>query len=444
MTNEHSRPPPAEAHRAGHDPRTIGAPDQAEFLSTLAACSGQFDSGISAYVHLPFCPSRCPSCDHQASVTHEPERIDAYLDMLEREAALLGEAAGRGHPLLHLHVGGGTPNYLADRQLLRLADILDSLFGIDGRCDSSIEINPSRASASQLDMLRGLGFRRLQLEVRDLDPGVQRGIGRNMSLAVVADVITAARRSGFQSIEMDLVYGLPGQDVRSIRSTVQSLRDLAPDRVHCSSFTRRVDRFPHQSAIISSEASSLADKLALFNEIAEGLSSGDYAWVGLESFARRGDALALAQSEGRLLRNWLGYTTTRSSTLIGLGASAISEVDGLCVQSTSDLTRWQHALSSGQLAIEGGLRLDETTRRKRALMQELSCRLELPAGQVRLSSEGALAAPLDDLARRGIVDIGPDVARVTPTGRLMLANLWKDASVRTRWNGVSWADYRAA
>lgn len=444
MTSEYRHPPPRPTTSSAVGAETSRAPDPAEFLSTIAACSGQFADGISAYVHLPFCPSRCPSCDHQASVTHEPERIDAYLDALEREASLLGAAAGRGHPLLHLHVGGGTPNYLADRQLLRLADIVDSLFCIDDRCDSSIEINPGRASASQLDMLRGLGFRRLQLEVRDLDPGVQRGIGRNLSLAMISDVITAARRSGFETIELDLVYGLPGQDVRSIRSTVQSLLGLAPDRVNCSAFTRRVDRFPHQSAIAASEAPSLADKLALFNEIADGLASNGYIWVGLECFARADDALARAQTEGSLHRNWLGYTTARSSTLLGLGSSAISEVDGLCVQSVSDVARWQHSLRSGRLAIEGGIRLDAATRRRRSLMQELSCRLELPAGQIGQGMEGALPVPLDDLARRGILDIGPESARVTPTGRLMLASLWKDASVRTRWNSVSWADYRAA
>jgi oxygen-independent coproporphyrinogen-3 oxidase len=437
MTNERHQPPPV-----GEDAHLGAAPGQDEFLSALAAHRSDFASGLSAYVHLPFCPSRCASCDHQASVTHEARDIDTYLDCLEGEADLIGAAAGRGHPLLHLHVGGGTPNYLADRQLFRLADILESLFTIGERCDSSIEINPARASASQLDMLRGLGFRRIQLEVRDLDPGVQRGIGRNLSLAMVDDVIAAARRSGFEAVELDLLYGLPGQDVQSMRGTVRSLLQLAPDRVNCSTFTRRVDRFPHQSALAASDAPSLADKLALFNEIAEGLSSQGYAWVGLECFARNGDALAIAQTEGRLLSNWLGYTTTHSSTLLGLGVSAISEVDGLCIQSSSDLTRWQRALRSGRLSIEGGMRLDQATRRTRSVMRELSCRLEVPSERIRSGVEALL--PLEELARRGIVDLGPDVARVTPTGRLMLASLWKDASVRTRWNGVAWADYRAA
>lgn len=437
MTTNSRRPPPA----ADAGPRAA-APGQEHFLASLAAHAGEFAAGVAAYVHLPFCPSRCPSCDHQASVTHSAGDIDSYLDCLEQEAGLIAAAAGRGHPLTHLHVGGGTPNYLADRQLLRLADIVDSLFTLDGSCDSSIEINPARASAAQLEMLRGLGFRRIQLEVRDLDPGVQRGIGRNLSLAMVADVVAAARRSGFETVELDLLYGLPGQDTRSIRNTVRSILELGPDRVNCSAFTRRVDRFPHQSAIVASEAPSLADKLALFNEIAEGLSAGPYTWVGLDCFALTKDPLAVAQSEGGLRRNWFGYTTTRSPALIGLGASAISEIEDLCVQSSADVTRWQQALQSGRLGLEGGMWLDAATRGRRRLMQELSCRLQVPTAA--LSNPEYAPAALDDLSRRGVVDRGPEMTRVTPAGRLMLANLWADASVRTRWNGVSWGSYRAA
>jgi oxygen-independent coproporphyrinogen-3 oxidase len=425
--------PAAEPYFAGQS--SVGHSDYANALSRHGQ-QAQPAAAAAVYLHIPFCSSRCLSCDHNATVTHDVATIDGYIDTLEQELRLVTDRIGTTRTVRQLHVGGGSPNYLADRQLVRLAELIETHFSAVADAEISIEANPSRATPSQLELLAGLGFRDIQFEVRDLDQNVQRAIGRSHSLALLKDVFGNAREAGFRTVGMDLLYGLPGQTQASIQKTVEQLIGLAPDRVSCYSYSRRPEVFPHQRALDPESMPSLGDKLALFNGIAEGLEAAGYVWVGLDCFVRASDQLAAAQSEGRLRRNWIGYTAHESNDFFGFGTNAISELDGLCVQNHLEVPQWQAAVKAGELPVRGGVRLSESQRARREAMTQLMCNMQLADYSALLEIDDASPRSIADYEREGLVKISPRGVAVTEQGRFVLHHLWGDISPRHRWDGV--------
>jgi len=429
-TARQRRQPVAEPFFAGSS-----AVRPADYADALSRQPRHMADPAAVYLHIPFCPSRCLSCDHNTSVTHDPAAIDRYLDALEQELAMVSARLGQRRRVAQLHVGGGTPNYLSEPQLLRLAALFDAHFALTPEAEVSLEANPARATPGQLELLAGLGFKTIHFELRDLDPGVQRSIGRAHSGAMVRDVFANAREAGLSTIAMDLLYGLPGQSQSSIRQTVNEAIALQPDRVACYAYSRRAESFQHQRAIDPQSMPSLGDKLALFNAIAEGFDSAGYVWVGLDSFVRADDPLALAQAEGRLGRNWIGYTLQETRDLFGFGSSAISELDGLCVQNHLDIPRWQASLSEGEFPVRGGVRLDARQQRRREAMTRLMCNMNLRDYAALLDipeGPGSLA----EHERNGLVQVTADGVSITQQGRFVLHHLWGDASPRHRWDGV--------
>ncbi len=394
-----------------------------EFASALSAPDSDNASPVTLYVHLPFCPIRCLNCDNNTTVTHDPAEVDRYLDMLEREIALVARATASGRRVQQLHVGGGSPNYLSDRQIVRLMTLLDRHFKIDADTEASLDANPNRTSPSQLALLHGLGFRRISFGVRDLDPAVQLAIGRVNSLDMIRDVFATARDIGFDSVSTDVMYGLPRQNEASIERTVENLLEIAPDRISCFAFTRRTAERGHQRAIDPSEMPSLADKLALFNGIVQGLSSADYTWVGLDCFAKAGDKLCDAQSAHRLRKNWIGYTHQPVSDMHGFGTNAISDLQGFCVQNHLEISPWQSSVSKGVFPIRGGVRLSGRDRRRREAMVELMCNMELQDYAALFDPAEGPSSSWSGYARDGLLSITPECMSITPQGRYILHEL---------------------
>lgn len=399
-----------------------------QYAEILASKRGTQDA-IAVHVRLPFCPSRCLNCDHHTTVTHNGDAIDAYIVALEREFALVTDRIGRGLTLSQLHLGGGTPNYLSDTQLVHLMDILDRHFHIGEGTVTSLEANPKRCSPSQLALLHGLGFRSLDLQIRDLDQDVQLAIGRSHSLPVLEDVIGCARSEGFSSVSLDLVYGLPMQSVDSVRHTAHRMVDLAPDRIACQTFAQRPDVFKHQRALDSHRQPSLADKVAMFNAASETLTTSGYDWVGLDCFARETDPLAKAREAGQLYRNWVGYTTRDCGNLYGFGADAVSQLDEVNVQNKVQLDAWHRAIAGGELPVCTGERLSEAEQRDQRALNTLLCNLELRDYDGLLDGNSRM---LEELARQGFVEISDDRVAVTEYGRFALHQRWGDASPHYR------------
>ncbi|MGB5252205.1 MAG: oxygen-independent coproporphyrinogen III oxidase [Sedimenticolaceae bacterium] len=394
-----------------------------DYEEALSALGGDDDAPITLYVHIPFCAVRCLNCDNNTSITHDSAEIDRYLDALEREVVQMTNAQGKGKRVQQLHLGGGSPNYLSDHQLVRLMTILDRHFQIDADTETSLDANPKNTSPNQLALLHGLGFRRITFGLRDLDPAVQLAIGRLSSVDMIRDVFDNARDVGFQTVSTDVMYGLPRQNAASIERTVENLLELGPDRISCYAFTRRAAQRTHQRAIDPCEMPSLADKLALFNGIVEGLTS-DYTWIGLDSFAKQGDQLCQAQAEQRLRKNWIGYTQQAQSDLYGFGTNAISDLQGFCVQNHLQISPWEEAVRDGTFPIRGGVKLSQRDRQRREAMTQLMCNMELRDYAALFDHDEQTPSAWSAYARDGLLSITSESMSITPQGRYMLHQLW--------------------
>jgi oxygen-independent coproporphyrinogen III oxidase len=407
-----------------------------EYAAALASLGNRSGESLALYIHVPFCPVRCHYCACNTNVTHDTAKIDDYLDTLEREMDLVVERIGRGREVRQLHVGGGTPNYLSDLQLARLMEIIEKRFRIQDDGGACIECNPRRASAGQIELLRGLGFGQISLGVQDLSPGVQRAIGRIQSAEVVRDVCQTARDAGFDSISVDLVYGLPEQRENEFARTVEQIISMEPDRVRCSSYAHAPALRPNQFAISSQSIPGPAEKLSLFSRAVSELTSAGYSWIGVDCFARSTDEWSFAQAERRLRRNSIGYTATPSDHVLSFGTYGLGEVENLFVQNEPKLATWRQAVHSGRLPIAWGHRLSDEDSRRRRAYEHLMCNLELPA-----SETVGLEKDLENLRRcadDGLLELGSDGIRVTPRGRFFLRDLCVRYAASLDWESAQW------
>jgi oxygen-independent coproporphyrinogen-3 oxidase len=415
--------------------------DSSTFAAALSRHTGELEDPVSLYVHIPFCAVRCLNCDRNTTISHDPAEIDRYLDAVDEEMAQVAERLGAHRPVRQLRLGGGTPNYLSDTQLVRLMEIVGRHFRVSGETDASLEANPCRTSASQLNLLYGLGFRRIDFSIGDLDPRVQLAIGRVQSPAMIQDALELARGTGFESVNLGLRYGLPQQTMASLDRTLTRLIALSPDRISCQSFSHRPAQLAHQRAIYGvSPRTSLADRLCLFDLVVEGLTGAGYQWIGLDCFTRTDDELSLAQAQHRLRRDWLGYTPYPAADFFGFGTNAISELDGLCVQNHLEIPRWRDALAQHLFPVCSGVQLDAPQMKRRDAISTLMCNLEL-LDRDALFGLGQQEADDDlwsDFARRGLIDVLPDRVRLTEQGRHTLHHLWNGSDPGVRADGLSW------
>jgi oxygen-independent coproporphyrinogen-3 oxidase len=381
------------------------------------------------YVHLPFCPVRCLDCNSNTVVTHNRKHIDDYLDHLSRELDLLTRATGPRIELQQLHLGGGSPNYLSESQLLRLMGMIDDAFVRDEQTFGSLSANPRRTSPSQLALLTALGFDSISFGLRDLDLSVQAALGRRTSFSTLADVFQLARDTGFATVGTDILYGVPCQTTDGIRRTVDRLLELSPDHIACNAFNRHANERPHQSAIDQCRVPSLADKLAQFNCIVQ-LLSHDYEWIGLDNFAKPGHVLAEAQAENRLSKNWIGYSHMPATDLYGIGTNAISDVEGICVQNQLEIDPWQSALLQNELPIRGGLSLTDEDRRYRHEIQHLVCNGELGDDAQLFDHLEDPSSSWSHFVRDGLLTVTSDKVRLSDQGRFLLPHLLQEESSR--------------
>jgi oxygen-independent coproporphyrinogen-3 oxidase len=408
-----------------------------DYEAALRSVSARPDESLALYVHVPFCPGRCLYCGCNTTITHDSARIDGYLDALEHEMAMVAERINGDRDVLQLHLAGGTPNYLNDVQLTRLTEMLERRFRILPDTDQSIECDPRRTSAGQLELLHALGYRRITFGVQDLEPEVQRAIGRVQSIDLVRDVYWLAREIGFETIAFDLIYGLPKQTEVSFQKTLEAVIDMAPDRVTCFGYSRITDAGPHQHAIDVHQLPNAVDRQVLFHRAVRSFTSSGYAWIGLDAFALDTDELAIAQDEGRLHRNCIGYTARPTAHMLGFGTGAVGEIDGNCVQNEPLLDDWMVRVQAGELPIAQGHRLDETDRRRRDAIGHMICNLELPE-DLAIGCLDDEYARLAKYADDGLIEVAGDRLRITPTGRYFLRTLCSEHDAYFSWDRARW------
>ena len=281
---------------------------------------------LSLYVHLPFCESVCYFCACNKVVTRHHERAAEYLQALGVEMDLTVAQLGRGATVAQLHLGGGSPTFLNDAELAELVQALRQRFCFTAGMEMAIEVDPRTVSRARLQHLRELGFNRLSFGVQDFDPAVQQAVHRIQSLEMVTGLMSAARELGFESTNIDLIYGLPLQTPASFARTVAQVAALKPDRIALYGYAHLPQRFKPQRRIATAELPPAAAKLSMLASAISGFQAQGYSYIGMDHFARADDSLAVAKRQGRVHRNFQGYSTQPDCDLIGLGVSAIGRV----------------------------------------------------------------------------------------------------------------------
>lgn len=397
----------------------FGADDYRAALQDLAA---RPDDPVTLYAHLPFCAYRCHYCGCNVQITSRNSVVDDYLDHLEREIALVTDIAGRGRRAVQLHLGGGTPNHLSSPELMRLHEMLAARFTLAVGGDHSVEADPRLVTEEQLAVLRALGFRRLSFGVQDFDPVVQEAIGRVQPAPLVRDATALARAEGFEGVNYDLIYGLPGQTLERWRATLETTLAHAPDRIACYSYAHVPQVRANQKLIDAAMLPAPEEKFRLFELAVEVFTANGYEWVGMDHFARPADELARAARERRLHRDFMGYTTRPAPHLLAFGMSAISDVAGRFAQNIPRTGEYERQVAAGALPIERGYRLSDDDHARRAAILHLMCNLELPAALLPAPVADTRAA-LQPFVDDGLLAPDGDGYQVAVPGRFFLRNV---------------------
>ena len=378
---------------------------------------------LSIYVHIPFCESLCYYCACNKIITKHHDRADVYLRYLSREIDLHTAHCGVGQMVSQVHFGGGTPTFLSDDGLRELMGMLRSNFTLVPGGEYSIEVDPRTVDASRLALLHELGFNRLSFGVQDFDPEVQKAVHRIQPAEQVFALVESARSIGFDSINVDLIYGLPKQTPDSFDRTLAQVAQLRPDRIALYAYAHLPDRFKPQRRIIWADLPMASSKVAMLSRSLEAFSSAGYVYVGMDHFALPEDALAIAKRQGRLHRNFQGYSTQPDCDLIGLGVSAIGRVGATYSQNAKTLDDYYDRLNQGRLPVVRGLALTRDDLVRRAVIMALMCQGELlfePLETSWLIDFRKYFAPeleqLQEMEQQGLVTLSSEGIEVTAMG----------------------------
>ena len=378
---------------------------------------------LSLYVHIPFCESLCYYCACNKIITKHHDRADVYLRYLSREIDLHTAHCGVGQVVSQLHLGGGTPTFLSDDGLRELMAMLKRSFTLAPGGEYSIEVDPRTVNTERLALLAELGFNRLSFGVQDFDAEVQKAVHRIQPAEQVFALVESARSLGFDSVNVDLIYGLPRQTPESFDRTLAQVAQLRPDRIALYAYAHLPERFKPQRRIISAELPTGASKLSMLSRSLDAFMDAGYVYVGMDHFALPTDALAVAKRQGRLHRNFQGYSTQPDCDLIGLGVSAIGRVGATYSQNSKTLDEYYDFLDQGRLPVVRGLALMRDDLVRRAAIMALMCQGELlfePMEQAWLIDFrqyfAAELAQLEGMQEQGLVRVGPEGIEVTATG----------------------------
>lgn len=402
-------------------PQWRDTPTTDAWVQSIERAAAHPSAALSVYVHLPFCESLCSFCGCNNVITRDHSREAPYVDAVLAELRTYVERvpALRGQPFQQLHFGGGTPTFMSAPSLSRLVRGIYELLPRDPvHFEASVEVDPRVTDEQQLKILRELDFRRISLGVQDIDAEVQHLINRVQPIEMTERLCKAARALDYESVNFDLIYGLPGQTLESIATLAQQVIRLDPDRLAVYSFARVPWIKPAQRRFKDEQIPAGAEKRALYEAIREPLVAAGYVEIGLDHFARPTDALSTAATSGRLHRNFMGYTEVHTTTLLGLGVSSISETPDCYHQNEKVLTTYERRVFGGEIPTLRGHMLSADDQRRRETIATLMTRFRVP-----MSDVVADAKAVDDLIADGIVEIADGMLIVPERGRPFLRNI---------------------
>lgn len=400
-------------------------------LQQLAARRGE---PLSLSLKLPFCASHCLCCDRPIHAAQPADVIEDYVRSLIEEVRQLSAIIDGARDVLQLHLGGGTVNEFTESQLVRIVMALQSAWRLPADAEKSMECDPRRASMGLLELMRGLGFDRVNFGVLDFDADVQRAIGRHHSAALIDDVCELARASGFEYIDLDVMVGLPAQTPERWRTTVQRVIEMGPERITLTRYRHRPWQASGQQAIDPTELPEpeLAQEMAMM--AAHAFEQAGYRWIGADKFVLESDDLSQALDDGRLRRSIVSYTATPATPMIGLGAGALGQIDGHLFWNASALDAWSAAVRHGRLPVVRARMAGEGDERRHRAAEQLLCTQEVTAESLTDGLEDAWQR-LAQHQGQGLVRVLDDRIVVTERGRHDLLSLCADIAAPDQTTG---------
>ena len=390
--------------------------------------AGKLDNPpLSIYVHLPFCESLCYFCACNKIITRDHGRSAEYLRYLDKEMALVASRLGPDRKAIQLHLGGGTPTFLSPDELRQLMSMIRSHFTFTEDAELGVEIDPRTVKEGTLAMLAELGFNRNSFGVQDFDPKVQQAVNRIQPFEMVEQAVLESRKSGFESVNADLIYGLPNQSLESFSGTLDKLVSLKPDRIALYNYAHLPSRFKAQRQIVVEELPSAEARLQIFLMSMRRLLDAGYVYIGLDHFSLPDDELNRARENKSLHRNFQGYTTRSECDLVGFGVSAISKVGSSYSQAVRTVTAYYQSLDAGRLPIEKGFDLSKDDLLRRDIIMTLMCSAPLEFDVINRTYDIDFASYfaeelvlLKQYEEAGLITIDDQAIRVTRKGRLFV------------------------
>ena len=401
----------------------FGEQDYVEALSERQVGGVGKPLPLSLYVHIPFCESLCYYCACNKIITKHKERASDYLRYLGKEMALHTRLIGRGQSVSQLHLGGGTPTFMSDDELRQLMSLLREHFEFVPGGEYSVEVDPRTVDENRLAVLAELGFNRLSFGVQDFDPAVQKAVHRIQPADQVFALVASARRLGFESVNVDLIYGLPLQTQASFDRTLAQVNELRPDRIALYAYAHLPERFKPQRRIHAEELPNGNDKVAMLSRSLDALTQAGYVYIGMDHFALPDDALAVAKRQGRLHRNFQGYSTQADCDLIALGVSSIGRIGSTYSQNAKTMEAYCDLLDRGHFPVERGLHLSRDDLIRRTVIMALMCQGHLEFEAINLAwlidfktMFARELEQLEDMQAQGLVQLSDAGIQVTAMG----------------------------
>ena len=425
LVRKHNRPGP----RYTSYPTALQFREDADPARLVAAACAE-TGGLSLYFHLPFCESLCWFCGCNKVITTDTARADIYLDALEREVSLFPPDEARGREVVQLHLGGGTPNFLSPAQIARLGKMLRQHFVFAADAECSVELDPRPLTRDHVRAFRDLGMRRASFGIQDVNETVQKAVHRVQSEESNRNAFEWLRGEGFDSVNVDLIYGLPGQTPETYAETLARVLSYDPDRLAVFSYAHVPWMVPSQKILERAHLPEAETKLALLKLVIETLTGTGYVFIGMDHFAKPADELVKALATRTLQRNFQGYSTRGGTEIRGFGVSSISQTARTYRQNHKTLEKYYESLAAGRLPVERGLELTDEDVLRRHVIMRLMCDFALDFTAVGAECgidfvphfAGSLAR-LDEFIADGLVELGEQSLRVTDAGRLFIRNI---------------------
>lgn len=387
------------------------------------------ERGISLYAHIPFCDTLCWYCGCNMVATRDYGRVQNYLEILFKEIDWVAELVAPTRGVRQIHWGGGTPTYLHPEDMARLFEHLISGYTIDPCAEVGCEADPRELTQEHVRTLKHLGFNRISLGVQDLDERVQQAVNRIQPESLIREVYGWMRDAGFESINMDLMLGLPYQTIDTFAKTLDEIIDMRPDRLAVFNYAHVPWMKKHQKLIPETALPDVQTRIVLQEYLLERLTAAGYLYIGMDHYALPGDELVAAQRNKTLYRNFQGYTTHKNCDVLAFGASAISQTEEVYVQNVKKLSEYRERIQSGRLATERGIRVGREDKLRREAITRIMCNLELDMGafgeewNIDCNEYFGCTQMLVEMADDGLLNLQNGIIKVTDIGRLFLRNI---------------------